>query len=266
MEQTNQQLQQEEKSSEKHLRSVALKAYSNQQNEDIINTRIEEFLPLVPKIVNKTVTYLKPPLSFEDLVSAGTVGLVKAARNYDESHKADFKTYAYIRVKGAVLDELRKWSFISPGQSKKIKWLSETVQSLTKHTGSSPSDEQIAQTMAISLDELYEIMEKSRAREFLSLDESPEGNAVLGNIFANQDAPQPSENLEKKETLKKLSEAIMQLPTNHKRVVVLYYQQELTMKQIAQVLSVTEPRVSQIHSSAIFRLSVKLKGQKNAGE
>jgi RNA polymerase sigma factor for flagellar operon FliA len=247
-----------------HLRSAALKAYSNQQNEETINTRIEEFLPLVPKIVNKTISYLKPPLTFEDLVSAGTLGLVKAAKNYDESHNADFKTYAYIRVRGAVLDELRKWSFVPADHSKKINKLDETIQDLTNRNGYSPSDEQIANQMQITTDELYEIMNKSRARNFLSLDDSSQGSSEFGSIFANNNASQPYQNLEKQEAVEKLSEAITRLPENHRRVIVLYYQQELTMKEIAEVLSITEPRVSQLHSSAVFRLSVKLKEKENA--
>lgn len=262
-EQKKQQLKERAENNAKHLRSAALKAYSSQQNEETINTRIEEFLPLVPKIVNKTISYLKPPLTFEDLVSAGTVGLVKAAKNYDESHNADFKTYAYIRVRGAVLDELRKWSFVPADHTKKIKQLDQTIQDLTNRLGAAPTDEQIANEMQIDTDELYGIMNKSRAKNFLSLDDSSQEKSELGGIFANKNATQPYENLEKQETLKKLTEAITRLPVNHRRVIVLYYQQELTMKQIAEVLSVTEPRVSQLHSSAVFRLSVKLKDRKN---
>jgi RNA polymerase sigma factor for flagellar operon FliA len=93
--------------SQKHLNSVALRAYSVQKKSvrgEIENEQITELLPMVHKIASQVVTYLKPPLSFEDMISAGTVGLVRAARDFDPSHQAEFKTYAYIRIKGAILD------------------------------------------------------------------------------------------------------------------------------------------------------------------
>jgi RNA polymerase sigma factor for flagellar operon FliA len=259
----NQILQEKVAKGDTCLRPAAMKAYSSQQSEDIVKKRIEDFLPIVPKIVNKTVSYLKPPLTFEDVVSAGMVGLVKAARNYDESHNADFKTYAYIRVRGAVLDELRKWSFVPSEHNKKIKQLRQTTQKLTDKNGDAPSDKQIAQAMQVTIEELYDIMERSRAQDFLSLDKNPEGDTKLGNIFQNFNANDPYDELEKKETIQRLTEAITQLPKKHRQIIVLYYQQELTMKQIAEVMSISEPRVSQLHSSAVFRLSVNLRGQEN---
>jgi RNA polymerase sigma factor for flagellar operon FliA len=83
--------------------------------------QIAEFLPMVGKIARQVVTYLKPPLSFEDMVSAGTVGLVRAARDFDPSHQAEFKTYAYIRIRGAILDELRCWSFVPANLNRRIR-------------------------------------------------------------------------------------------------------------------------------------------------
>jgi RNA polymerase sigma factor for flagellar operon FliA len=91
------------KDSQKHLKTVAMRTYSDQKRQTVEDEQIAQLLPMVQKIVQRVVTYLKPPLSFEDLVSAGTVGLVKAARDYDPSHQAEFKTYAYIRIRGAIL-------------------------------------------------------------------------------------------------------------------------------------------------------------------
>jgi len=110
--------------SRKHLNSVALRAYSGQKRsakDGIENEQIAELLPMVHGIVRQVVTYLRPPLSFEDMVSAGAVGLVKAARDFDPSHHAEFKTYAYIRIKGAVLDELRGSSLLPANLNKRIR-------------------------------------------------------------------------------------------------------------------------------------------------
>ena len=111
------------KRSRKHLNTVALRAYSVQKRSvqsEVENEQISELLPMVHKIARRVVTYLKPPLSFEDMISAGTVGLVRAARDFDPSYQAEFKTYAYIRIKGAILDELRGWSFIPDNIRKRI--------------------------------------------------------------------------------------------------------------------------------------------------
>jgi RNA polymerase sigma factor (sigma-70 family) len=104
----------------RHLKATALRAYSDQKKKLIEDDRIIELLPMVPKIAKKVISYLKPPLTFEDIIAAGTVGLVKAAKDYDPSHQAEFKTYAYIRIKGSILDELKRWSFLSPEMNRNI--------------------------------------------------------------------------------------------------------------------------------------------------
>ena len=108
----------------KHLNNVALRAYSGQKNYTeckIKDEQITELLPMVHRIARKVVTYLRPPLSFEDMISAGIVGLVKASRDYDPSHHTEFKTYAYIRIKGAVIDELRGSSLLPANLNKRIQ-------------------------------------------------------------------------------------------------------------------------------------------------
>jgi RNA polymerase sigma factor FliA len=100
---------------------MAVRAYNGHKNQRIGDEEIVQLLPMVRKIARRAVSYLKPPLSFEDLVSAGTVGLLKAARDFDAAHQAEFKTYAYIRIKGAVLDELRRASMLPSGVTRQIR-------------------------------------------------------------------------------------------------------------------------------------------------
>lgn len=252
----------------KSQNNIALRAYSDQKdfnNHEIENERITQFLPMVHKIVRRVIMYLKPPLSFEDMVSAGTVGLVRAARDFDPSQGAEFKTYAYIRIKGAILDELRGWSFIPANVNKRIRDARRLSWKITKETGVTPTDAELAEKIGISVDELAETFENARAQHFISLDGLGENSSVLGNLPAASGTMSPDEQMEKEELVHKLAEAIQQLPQKHRQIVLLYYQQHLTMKQIADVLEVTESRVSQLHSSALFNLSVKLRQWNDGG-
>jgi RNA polymerase sigma factor for flagellar operon FliA len=252
--------------SRKHLNCVALRAYSSQKRSaesGIKDEQIAQFLPMVHKIAKQVVTYLRPPLSFEDMVSAGTVGLVRAARDFDSSHQAEFKTYAYIRIKGAILDELRDWSFVPANLNKQIRIAQQLSRQITEQTGTAPTDEELAARLGITLDELYETFESARAKYFVSLDGYGEDMPALGNLLATARASNPDVQVEQAELIDKLAEAIQHLSQRQRQVVVLYYQQHLTMKQVAELLDITESRVSQLHASALFNLSVKLRQWKD---
>lgn len=251
--------------SRRHLTTAARRAYAAQQKETIDNQQIAEMLPLVHKVVQRVVTYIKPPLSYEDLVSAGTVGLVRAARDYDPSHQAGFKTYAYIRIRGAILDELRRWSFVPANVDKQIRQTIQAGTEITEQTGLTPTDEQLAEKLQVTVDKLYEIFESARAKHFVSIDNSPDDGPAIGESIAAIGIATPHEQVEKAELIDKLTEAITQLDQRQRQIVVLYYQQQMTMKQIAEVFRITEPRVSQLHASALFNLSLKLRQWKDGG-
>ena len=251
------------KDSQKHLSAVAVRAYSGQKKQSIKDERITQLLPMIHKIVQRVVTYLKPPLSFEDLVSAGTVGLVKAARDFDPSHRADFKTYAYIRIKGAVLDEFRGWSFVPASLNKQIRNAQRLSQEITEQTGTAPGDTDLAEKLGITVDKLYETFENARAQHFVSIDGFAYDSPALGNLLAAANAATPVQQVERAELIDKLAEALQQLPERQRKIILLYYRQNLTMKQIAEVFKITEPRVSQLHASALFNLCAKLRQWKD---
>jgi RNA polymerase sigma factor FliA len=261
-----QQLLEDSKKRLKTAAKAAKRAYSDQKKSSINDEQIAQFLPMVHKIVQKVVTYLKPPLSYEDLVSAGTLGLIKAARDYDPSHQADFKTYAYIRTRGAILDELREWSFVPATVDKKIHEVLQISTEISEQTGFAPTDEQLAQKLGITVDSLYEIHNNARAKTFISIDSSKEDSTGLSDILTSAGTSTPDQSLEKAELSDKLTQAIQQLNEKQRQVILLYYQQQLTMKQIAEIFKITEPRVSQLHASALFNLSVKLRLWKNGTE
>ena len=244
-----------------YLKSIALRTYSRTQKPSQNDERITELLPMVPYVARKVTTYLKPPLTFEDIVSAGVVGLVKAAKDYNAKFNTEFKTYAYIRIKGAILDELRSWSFISANAEKQIKNATEAGKQITNQTSVPPTDDMLAKKLGISTKKLYQIFDNARVQNFVSIDntsDSQDSQISLKNILAVSKPNSPSQQLEKTELLNDLTNAIKQLTGRQRKVIVLYYQQQLTMKQVAEVLEITESRVSQLHSSALFYLSSKL--------
>jgi RNA polymerase sigma factor for flagellar operon FliA len=252
------------KDSQKHLKTVALRAYNGQKKPLIDDQQIAQLIPMVAKIAQRVVSYLKPPLSFEDLVSAGTIGLVKAAKDYDPSHNAEFKTYAYIRIKGAILDELRSFSLLPTNQNKQINKAAHVARKIAEKTGAPPTDTELAQKLGITLEQLYKIFEHARAKQFLSIDNHKPYEPSLSNILTSPGTVTPDKQMEFSELVDKLTEAIQLLPAKQRQIIILYYQNSFTMKQVAEVLEITESRVSQLHANAIFNLSIKLREWKNA--
>jgi RNA polymerase sigma factor for flagellar operon FliA len=240
------------------LKAAARNAYGEQKAQVCRDDLVTEYLPMVHKIVQRAVTYLRPSLSREDLVSAGIVGLLKAARDFDPSHEAEFQTYAYIRIRGAVLDELKADAFVPAAVNKQIREATKLRIDLIEKRGVAPTDEELAQKLQITVDKLNQLFTSARANHFLSFDQSTEDEPI-SSFLADDDLPEPSQRLEQAELVEQLAEAIGQLDERQRQIIVLYYQQELTMKQIAEVFGLTEPRVSQLHAKAIFSLSVKLK-------
>jgi RNA polymerase sigma factor FliA len=258
----------DEKNASGHLKA-ARRVYAGQKNpggQGLDEKQIAQFLPLVHKIAQRAVTYLRPPLTYDDLVSAGTVGLVKAARDYDTSFNAEFQTYAYIRIKGAILDELRGWAFIPPNVNKQIRRTMDLSIEITKQTGIPPSETELAEKLGLTVEQVYETLETARTQKFISIDGAGEDAPALSNILSESDAKTPDEQLEQTELIDQLAQAIQQLNERHRQVILLYYQQHLTMKQIAEVFNITEPRVSQLHAAALFNLSVKLRQDENVGK
>ena len=237
------------------IKTVASRLYAKQK---ITDEQISELMPMVNAIARRVITYIKPPLTIDDLISAGMVGLVKAARDFDPGHNAEFKTYACIRIRGAMLDELKSWSFLSDNVRKNIREAMTVTQQIAQETGQTPCDEELAEKLGITTDQLYKTYENARAQQFVSIDNAADDEPSLGALIAAANGSRPEGQIEKQELMEDLAEAISQLDQKQRQLIVLYYQQNLTMKQIAEVFGITESRVSQIHSAAVFSLSVKL--------
>ena len=248
-----------EMSSNIAIRTKASETYAEQSREATQERLILDHLPLVRHIVHRVASHLSRKPDVEDMISAGTLGLVRAARGFDPSRNVEFKTYAYIRVRGAVIDELRGRSFVPSAIHSQIRHIRRAYQSCVADKGAPPDDPQLAAAAGISLEQMYRTLEEARKQHFMSIHGLSDEDPALGNLAPQDPAPGPGAAVEHKEMLEKLSQAIGQLPKRDRVLILLYYDRDLTMKEAAAVLGVTESRVSQLHASALFKLSMKLK-------
>ena len=244
---------------DKTLRAKATEAYASQSRESLEDKWILDYLPLVRHIVQKvTAQFSLNNAGMEDLISAGTLGLVKAARGFDPTKNARFKTYAYLRIRGAVIDELRGRSFLPSTGHAQIRRIRKIYRQYTETNGHPPGDEKLAAEVGISLQRLYRVLEGARKQHFLSIHGLSEEQPALGPLVPADDSPTPDVQAERKESLGRLAQGIQELPKRDRLILLLYYDRDLTMKEVAAVLDITESRVSQLHASSLFRLSAKL--------
>ncbi|MFA6465728.1 MAG: FliA/WhiG family RNA polymerase sigma factor, partial [Desulfurivibrionaceae bacterium] len=201
--------------------------------------------------------------SLDDLISCGIIGLIDAINKFDVSKNVQFKTYAEFRVKGAMLDELRALDWVPRSIRRKTTDLEKAYADIEKQKGRPATDEEVAQNMGLSLDDFYKLLDETKSVSFMDIEflrqKATEANdPTLAETFAMDDNdPFTAINLAQIREL--IAGAISDLPEKEKLTVSLYYQDELTMKEIGEVLGYTESRISQMHSKAMYRLRTKLK-------
>lgn len=229
--------------------------YEKPPLEDII----EEFLPLINYWANRYAYYGSTVISKEDLVSVGVIGLIEAYHRYDPSKNVTFRTYAEFRVKGAMVDEIRKLDIIPRSVKNKINEFEEKIRSLNIQLGRMPEDEEIAESMNLSLEEYYKFLESIKGITFIDIESFKQKMPELeeDDIFefiAGDKKEDPYEIYVLKELQEKLEKALEYLSEKERIILALYYYEGLTMKEIAKILDYTESRISQIHSQAILKL------------
>ena len=225
---------------------------------------IKEYAPMVKYVANRIAMRLPPHVEVDDLISVGVLGLIDAIDKYDSTRGAKFKTYAEFRVRGAILDELRSMDWVPRSVRQKASSMDGVVQKLQNKLGRRPEDDEVAEEMGVSLDELFTTLNETKSMPILSLEdlgiakESGEQQSLLDCLAGKNDAD-PQTYLRLVELKEIIAKAIDTLPEKERLMISLYYYEELTMKEIGGVLEITESRVSQIHSKAVFRLRNKLK-------
>ncbi len=222
-----------------------------------------KYAPLVKYVAGKVAMGMPHTIEFDDLVSYGIFGLIDAISKFDPERGIKFKTYAMTRIRGAIFDELRSIDWIPRSIRQKAKQIEQVISDLENKLGRTVEDDEIAKELGVSNEEFQSLMNKLSGTSMLSLndiwylgDDSDE-LSILETLEAPE-SMNPDVLVEKEEIKDHIIDAIRKLPDKEKKVIVLYYYEDLTLKEIGEVLEVTESRVSQLHTKAIMRLRGRL--------
>ena len=235
--------------------------YLKSRSPEVREKIILEYAPLVKLVAGRLSMYLGYNVEYEDLVSYGIFGLIDAIDKFNFDKNVKFETYASLRIRGSILDQIRKMDWIPRSVRQKQKKIDAACSKIEAEYGRSATDEEIAAELEVSVDELYNWQGQAKVTNLVSLDEFVEmGSEVRMEAINNSHFEQPDKAIEKEELTQMISEALGKLTEKENRVVVLYYYEEMTLKEISEVLEVSESRVSQLHTKALVKLKKHLGG------
>ena len=233
--------------------------YKSTGRSELQEKIVIKYLKLVHYLVHRLIAFSTPTLDRDDLYSAGVMGLLEAIERFDVSKDVSFKTFATLRIKGAIIDEIRRFDWVPRSVRKKSKLIDATIHRLFSELNRMPTDKEIADELELSMEEYYQLTDSLGPLYLSSLDtitDSDSGERVPADMLSDNYDPEVEYNKAKmKENLVLCLES---LPEKEKLVITLYYYENLNLKEIATVLNVTESRVSQIHSSALNKMRTML--------
>lgn len=239
--------------------------YTDNKDRSIRNYFIEKYAPLVKYVAGRAMMNVPSSVDFHDLVSFGVLGLIDAIDKFDLSRDIKFKTYAVTRIRGAIFDELRNLDWLPRSVRQKAKEIERTTTQLELKLGRSVKDDEVADAMGLSLEDFHQLLLRVGTNSLISMDDNwfmNDGNdnspMSFEETLENKAVLSPNNAAERTELKKMIAQAITDLPDREKQVLILYYYEELTLKEIGSILSVTESRVSQLHTKAITRLKTLL--------
>ena len=220
---------------------------------------IEQYAPLVKRIAHHMMMRMPASVQVEDLIQAGMIGLLEASKKYDVSLGASFETYAGIRIRGAIIDEMRRGDWAPRSVHRNSRRVSDAVAQVEARSGRSASDQEIADQLEVDITEYHCMLNDSASSRLFSFEESY-GDDDFNQVSASAGTPftPPQEEFQKQSLKNSLAEAITLLPERERLVLALYYDEELNLKEIGEIIGVSESRVSQIHSQAALRLRSRL--------
>ncbi|WP_255487116.1 RNA polymerase sigma factor FliA [Oceanospirillum sediminis] len=227
----------------------------NSQNER--SNLVEKHAGLVKKVAQHLMGRLPSSVLLDDLIQAGMIGLIEAAQKFDGSKGASFETYASIRIRGAMLDEVRRYDWAPRSVHRNSRRVSDAIKAVESRTGRDARDKEVAEELGVSLDEYNGYLQDSAGTKLFSFDEitNQEDNSF---DIPDSESEEPFESVEGHAFQGALAGAISELPEREQTVLALYYTEGMNLKEIGAVLSVSESRVSQIHSQAALRLRSRL--------
>lgn len=236
--------------------------YARTRNLQIREQLLVKYLPLVKYVAGKMMFSLPASVDYNDLISAGVMGLIGALERFNPDQGVKFETFVLPRIKGAILDELRTLDWAPRSLRSKARKVEKVSEQLEKELGRAATDQEIARKLNMDIDEYDGVLRDLSMASLLSLDgsrvEESDNLTSMYDLLENPESDNPYKSLEHEELKKLLIEAIENLSEQEKIVMALYYYEELTLKEIGQVLNITESRVSQIHSKAVENLKKAL--------
>lgn len=242
-------------------RKKILEEYAKSKTSEMREKLILEYAPLVKVVAGRLSMYLGYNVEYEDLVSYGIFGLIDAIDKFDYMKEVKFETYASLRIRGAILDQIRKMDWIPRTIRQRQKKIDSVIREIEQATGHTASDEDIAKALGISDDEYLDWQSQMKITGLVSLNEYMEQGSDVSQDYGRHDAPRfesPEESVEKEELTKILGEALDLLTDKEKKVITLYYYEELTLKEISNILEVSESRISQLHTRALQKMKTKM--------
>lgn len=220
---------------------------------------IIEYAPLVKVVAGRLSMYLGYNVEYEDLVSYGIFGLIDAIDKFDLNKDVKFETYASLRIRGSILDQIRKMDWIPRTVRQKRKKIEEAIRQIETRTGKNATDEEIAKELGIAETELNEWQVQLNVTNVVSLNEFLEqGGEPVMDAKNNSHFVQPEDSIQEEELKKVLKESMELLTEKEKKVILLYYYEDLTLKEISNILEVSESRVSQLHTKALSKMRKKM--------
>ena len=226
---------------------------------------VEVHAALVKRIAYHLISRLPACVQVEDLIQSGMIGLLEAAKNYDATQGASFETYAGIRIRGSMLDEIRKGDWTPRSLHRKVREITQAMREIETEQGRDARDSEVADRLNMSLDEYHMILQDASSHQIVSFEDVPSRDAAVVDGFSAKIAG-PLENLQEDNIKDVLAKVIASLPEREKLVMSLYYDEELNLRETGEVLGVSESRVCQIHSQALIRLKSKVQRLFNENE
>ena len=221
---------------------------------------VKRHAPLVRRIAYHLMGRLPASVDVGDLIQSVMIGLLEASRNFAQDRGASFETYAGIRIRGAMLDELRRTDWAPRSVHRKTREVAEMIRQIETETGAEADEKEVIRRLGISAEEYHQVLADAACVRLLSLTTSDDGEEGSVMDVADEGSLGPEENIERDGMRDSLAEAITGLPEREQLVMSLYYEQELNLKEIGAVLGVSESRVCQIHGQAVLRLRSRLAG------
>lgn len=235
------------------------KDYSDNPTPQLREKLILEYAPLVKLVAGRLSMYLGYNVEYDDLCGYGIFGLIDAIDKFDAKKDVKFETYASLRIRGSILDQIRKMDWIPRTVRQRQKQISSAIADIEAETGKTATDEEVALALGISEEEYSGWQAQMNVTNLVSLDDFVEqGSDVADNRGLSSQPARPEEHLEQEELKQMLGEALNLLTEKERTVVVLYYYEELTLKEISNVLEVSESRVSQLHTKALGKMKTKM--------